>query len=82
MLPTSLSWLNLERWFRESTDKALRRDVFHSAPDLVTAIQKYIDAGNETPNPTQWTASAESILAKFARGRIALQKAAKYRTHH
>ena len=28
--PTSSSWLNLvERWFRELTDKALRRGVFH-----------------------------------------------------
>jgi len=34
--PTSSSWLNLvERWFRELTDKALRRGVFHSVPDLV-----------------------------------------------
>ena len=33
--PTSSSWLNLvERWFRELTDKALRRGVFHSVPDL------------------------------------------------
>ena len=31
--PTSSSWLNLvERWFRELTDKALRRGVFHSMP--------------------------------------------------
>ena len=31
--PTSSSWLNLvERWFRELTDKALRRGVFHSVP--------------------------------------------------
>ena len=31
--PTSSSWLNLvERWFRELTDKALRRGVFRSAP--------------------------------------------------
>src|SRR5262249_24914231 len=29
--PTSSSWLNLvERWFRELTDKAIRRGVFHS----------------------------------------------------
>ena len=37
--PTSSSWLNLvERWFRELTDKALRRGVFHSVPDLVASI--------------------------------------------
>jgi hypothetical protein len=33
--PTSSSWLNLvERWFREITDKAIRRDVFHSVDEL------------------------------------------------
>ena len=36
--PTSSSWLNLvERWFRELTDKAIRRGVFHSVPDLIEA---------------------------------------------
>lgn len=73
--PTSSSWLNLvERWFRELTDKALRRGVFHSVPDLVASIQEYIDAHNDDPKPYVWTATAESILAKVARGRIALEK--------
>ncbi len=73
--PTSSSWLNLvERWFRELTDKALRRGVFHSVPDLVASIQEYIDAHNNDPRPYVWTATAESILAKVARGRIALEK--------
>lgn len=73
--PTASSWLNLvERWFRELTDKALRRGVFHSVPDLVASIQEYIDAHNDDPKPYVWTATAESILAKVARGRIALEK--------
>ena len=72
---TSSSWLNVvERWFRELTDKALRRGAFHSAPDLVASIQEYIDAHNNDPKPYVWTATAESILAKVARGRIALGK--------
>ena len=67
--PTSSSWLNLvERWFRELTDKALRRGAFHSVPDLIAAIQEYIDAHNNDPKPYVWTATAESILAKVARG--------------
>lgn len=38
---TSSSWLNLvERWFRELTDKALRRGVFNSVPDLITKIEE------------------------------------------
>jgi transposase len=73
--PTSSSWLNLvERWFRELTDKALRRGLFHSVPDLIASIQEYLDAHNDDPRPYVWTATAESILAKVARGRIALEK--------
>lgn len=73
--PTSSSWLNLvERWFRELTDKALRRGVFHSVPDLIDSIQEYLDAHNDNPRPYVWTATAESILAKVARGRVALEK--------
>jgi transposase len=71
--PTSSSWLNLvERWFRELTDKALRRGVFHSVPDLITAIEAYLTAHNDEPKPFIWTATADDILAKVARGRVAL----------
>ncbi len=74
--PTSSSWLNLvERWFRELTEKALRRGVFHSVPDLITAIEAYLDAHNNDPKPFVWTATAEDILTKVARGRVALQAA-------
>jgi hypothetical protein len=62
----------VERWFRELTDKALRRWVFHSAPDPIASIEEYLGAHNEDPRPYIWT--AESILAKIARGRIALEK--------
>src|SRR5664279_2665841 len=72
--PTSSSWLNLvERWFRELTDKALRRGVFHSVPDLIEKIEEYLDAHNDDPKPFVWTATADDILAKVARGRVALQ---------
>jgi transposase/transposase-like protein len=72
--PTSSSWLNLvERWFRELTDKALRRGVFHSVPDLIATIEDYLTAHNQDPKPFVWTATAEDILAKVARGRVALQ---------
>jgi transposase len=71
--PTSSSWLNqVERWFREITDKALRRGVFESVPDLIASIQDYIDAHNDDPKPYVWTATAESILAKVARARATL----------
>jgi len=72
--PTSSSWLNLvERWFRELTNKALRRGVFHSVPDLIAKIEEYLAAHNDDPKPFVWTATADDILAKVARGRVALQ---------
>jgi transposase len=72
--PTSSSWLNLvERWFRELTDKALRRGAFHSVPDLIAKIEQYLAAHNDDPKPFIWTATTEDILAKVARGRVALQ---------
>ena len=74
--PTSSSWLNLvERWFREITDKAIRRGVFHSVNELITAIEEYLKANNDNPKPFVWTATTEQILAKAARGRVALQQA-------
>ena len=71
--PTSSSWLNqVERWFRELTDKALRRGAFGSVPDLIAAIQEYINTHNKDPKPYVWTATAESILAKVTRARATL----------
>ena len=71
--PTSSSWLNLvERWFRDITDKAIRRGVFESVPELIAAIERYLAANNAAPQPFVWTASAASILAKVQRGRVAL----------
>jgi transposase len=72
--PTSSSWLNLvERWFREITDKAIRRGVFRSVPELIAAIEAYLNANNADPEPFVWTATAEAILDKVRRGRVALQ---------
>ena len=74
--PTSSSWLDLgERWFRELTGKALRRGVFHSVPDLITSIEDYMKVHNNEPKPFVWTATAESILTKVRRGRVALAQA-------
>src|SRR5450759_2522525 len=72
--PTSSSWLNLiERWFGKLTDKAIRRGIFHSVPDLVAAIETYLTVNNESPEPFVWTATAEQILTKVQRGRVALE---------
>jgi transposase len=73
--PTSSSWLNLvERWFRELTDRAIRRGVFPSVDHLIAAIDDYLDAHNQDPKPFTWTASAASIIEKVERGRVALRQ--------
>ena len=73
--PTSSSWLNqVERWFRDLTDKNLRRGIFASVPDLIASIEAYLNAHNADPTPYVWTATAESILAKVQRARTKLQQ--------
>ena len=64
--PTSASWTHLvERWFRELTDKAIRRGSFASVPDLITSIEAYLKSYNTAPKPFLWTASVASIMAKL-----------------
>jgi transposase len=76
-IPTSSSWLNLvERWFREITDKRIRRGVFKSVAQLITAINDYIAQHNENPKSFTWTAKVEDILEKIARARKTLDKTA------
>jgi transposase len=72
-IPTSSSWLNLvERWFRDLTDKAIRRGVFASVDELIDAICAYVDEWNRIPTPYVWRKSAQQILAKVMRGRAML----------
>jgi transposase len=66
--PTSASWLNMvERFFRDITVNRLRRGVFTSVPELVTAIDKYVAHHNTKPKPFIWTKSAADILQKVIR---------------
>lgn len=72
-VPTSSSWLNLvERWFRDLTDKRIRRGVFKSVSDLIAAIEAYIHQHNSNPKPLVWTAKAEDIIAKYRRAKAVL----------
>ena len=66
--PTSASWLNMvERFFRDITTERLRRGVFTSVPELITAIDQYIAHHNTDPKPFIWTKSARDILQKVIR---------------
>lgn len=75
-IPTSSSWLNVvERFFRELSQKRLRRGVFRSVPELVDAIMAYIRQHNEDPRPFVWRKTAAAILEKVGRARAALDNA-------
>jgi transposase len=64
--PTSSSWLNMvERWFREITDKRIRRGSFCSVPELISAINEYLENHNQNPQVFVWSASVEKILGKI-----------------
>jgi len=75
--PTSSSWLNMvERFFRDLTDKRLRRGVFKSLKDLIETIEGHLLMQNENPKPFIWTAKASDILQKVTRIRERLHKLA------
>ena len=77
-IPTSSSWLNLvERWFREITDKRIRRGAFHSVRQLIDTIMDYIQHHNDNPKTFVWTAKADDILEKVARAWDALNVASE-----
>jgi transposase len=66
--PTSASWLNMvERFFRDISERRLRRGVFTSVQELVAAIDEYVAHHNTDPKPFIWTKSARDILQKVIR---------------
>src|SRR5580658_2901316 len=74
-IPTSSSWLNLvERWFRELSDKAIKRASFVSVPDLKQAIEEFMCSWNENPKPFIWTATVEDIIKKIDRARAKMEQ--------
>jgi hypothetical protein len=56
----------VERWFRELTEKAIRRGVFKSVPDLIAAIEAYLQTDNNDPKPFVWTARQRRSTRKSA----------------
>jgi len=73
--PTSASWLNMvERFFRDLSERQLRRGIFRSVTDLEQSVMDYIAKHNEAPAPFIWTKSAQDILEKVTRGRRTLNK--------
>jgi transposase len=71
---TSASWMNMvERFFRNLSEDRLKRGVFKSVDELVTAIELFVLTHNENPKPFIWTASARDILEKVMRAKAKLK---------
>ena len=75
-IPTSSSWLNvIERFFRDLDEKRVHRGVFRSVPQLIDAVMSYIAEHNSDPKPFVWSKTAEEIIEKVGRARLALNNA-------
>jgi transposase len=73
--PTSASWLNMvERFFRDLTQKQIRRGCFANVPELIATIEHYVAQHNINPKPFVWTAKASDILEKVKRARSSFHK--------
>jgi transposase len=71
--PTSSSWLNVvEGFFKKLSQKRLVRGVFRSVAELEQAIADFINVHNRDPKPFVWAATAEQIIDKVGRARLAL----------
>jgi transposase len=63
--PTSASWMNMvEIWFSILTKQQVRRGVYHDVPELIAAIEHFIEGYNERAQPFVWTRTAEQVLEK------------------
>ena len=63
--PTSASWMNMvEIWFSILTRQQVRRGVYHDVPELIAAIETFIEGYNQRAQPFVWTKTAEQVLAK------------------
>jgi transposase len=66
--PTSASWMNMvEIWFSILTKQQVRRGVYHDVPELIAAIETFIEGYNRRAQPFVWTKTAEDILIKASK---------------
>jgi len=80
--PTSSSWLNLvERWFKELTERRLKRGVFRSVDHLSAEIAAWAAHWNTDPKPFVWHAAADDILTKVRRARNTLTQVTSATDH-
>ena len=54
----------VEIWFSILTKQQVRRGVYHDVPELIAAIEHFIDGYNERAAPFVWTKTPDQVLAK------------------
>jgi hypothetical protein len=57
-------------WFRELTEKRVRRWSFGSVPELIHAIKEYLAASDADLKPLVWKASAKAVLDQLPRCKV------------
>ena len=81
--PTSNSRTNLiEHWFKELTDRRLRRGTFTSVAELEDAILAWASHWNSDPTPFNWKSTATDITAKVQRSQTTLNRQINSTTDH
>ena len=72
--PTSASWMNMvEIWFSILTNQQVRRGVYRDVPELIAAIEHFIDGYNQRAQPFVWTKTPNRSSPKPSNNK-ALQK--------
>ena len=54
----------VEIWFSILTKQPVRRGVYYGVPELIAAIEHFIDGYNDRAQPFVWTKTADQVLAK------------------
>ncbi|MBA2513013.1 MAG: hypothetical protein H0V26_01620 [Solirubrobacterales bacterium] len=54
----------VEIWFSILTKQQVRRGVDHDVPELIAAIETFIEGYNQRAQPFVWTKTPDEILTK------------------
>jgi hypothetical protein len=54
----------VEIWFSILTKQQVRRRVYHDVPELIAAIEHFIEGYDDRAQPFAWTKTAEQVLEK------------------
>ena len=73
MLTANVGWRLFIGWNLD--DKRLRRGAFASVPELIAAVLDYIARHNDDRKPFVWRKTADQIIEKVGRARLALHNA-------